>query len=92
MAGSLHFEQVCHGTGINPEIIIGYWRLAHEAYPNRFGYEAAGMTGKAAVVKGRTAAQRGTIPTVNWEPPLCQAFCEAVETTAIRRGAERWEG
>jgi len=52
--------------------------LAHKAHPNRFCYEAVGMTGKAAVV--------------NWENPLFGAFCEAVETTAIRRGAERWEG
>ena len=62
----------------NSRLIIGYWRLAHKAHPNRFCYEAVGMTGKAAVV--------------NWENPLFGAFCEAAETTAIRRGAERWEG
>jgi hypothetical protein len=27
----------------------------------------------------------------NWEKPLFNAFCEAVETTAIRRGSDRWD-
>ena len=60
------------------EVIIGYWQLSHQAYPDRFRREAAGMI--------------GPVPEVNWENLLFSTFIEAVETTAIRRGSERWNG
>lgn len=60
------------------EAVIGYWKIANEEHPDRFQHEAAAMVGAS--------------PKVNWKTPLFNAFCEAVETTAIRRGADRWDG
>jgi hypothetical protein len=34
---------------------------------------------------------RSELPGDNWKHPLYWAFSEAVETTAARRGVERWE-
>ena len=60
------------------DIIIDYWRLTRDSCPERFANEAA--------VMARNSDHS------NWEIPLFSAFTEAIETTALRRGIERWDG
>ncbi len=54
--------------------VLGCWELARTQRPQRFEREAAGLTGVAQ-------------PSLD---VLFDAMVEAVEVTALQRGAERW--
>jgi len=54
--------------------VVGYWELARELRPERFEREAEGLAGVAR-------------PSLD---ALFGAMVEAVEVTALQRGAERW--
>lgn len=55
------------------------WEHAAHAYPERFSAESASFAGEN--ITGQTS----------WPDSLFSVFAEAVEVTAIQRGAERWE-
>ena len=61
------------------EAITQAWEQAYTTYPNRFNAETASFAGKD--IAGKT----------QWPGQLFTLFAEAVEVTAIQRGAERWE-
>jgi len=61
------------------ERIVGHWRLIHEWDEARFRADA-----------GRLLPALGNW--YNWEKPLLKALEEAVEATAVIRGADRWGG
>lgn len=60
------------------DAIVHYWEVLHEAHGNRFQREAATQMG-------------GTFSASLWKNSLFRAVTEAVEFTAIQRGAERWQ-
>ena len=70
--------------GKRKDIIIHYWELVHLAYERRFQHDAVKIAGEGAQVTGIESNWR------NWQIPLFKGFTEAVETTAIKRGTERW--
>ncbi|MGC9490954.1 MAG: methyltransferase domain-containing protein [Thermovirgaceae bacterium] len=55
------------------------WQMQHDAFPNRFDTESSSFAGIDLTEK------------VDWPESLFSFFSEAVEVTAIQRGAERWE-
>ncbi len=55
------------------------WEKTFEAYPVRFSTEASSFAGARITDESR------------WPDILFSLFAEAVEVTAIQRGAERWE-
>ncbi|MES0490758.1 MAG: methyltransferase domain-containing protein [Leptospirales bacterium] len=59
------------------EHIVYYWRILNENKSGRFFTEARKFAGQK-------------LPEKNWENPLFSALVEAVETTAMQRGVERW--
>jgi hypothetical protein len=59
--------------------MIFYWETQHEQYPVLFRSDFSRFTGASIM------------PTDNWKNTLFWTFSEAVETTAARRGVERWE-
>jgi len=59
--------------------IVDYWKVMHDAYPERFNYEIELLCGKSNYNKG------------NWENKLFTVFSEAIEVTAVQRGVPRWE-
>jgi hypothetical protein len=63
----------------NKEKLIYYWKLLHEKLHDNFISDFSRFTGQRRP------------PKAGWENPLYWAFSEAVETTAARRGVERWE-
>jgi hypothetical protein len=58
------------------EPIMFYWEHARALHERRFDHELLNLTG----VKGAD----------NWQNPAFQRLVEAVEVTAVQRGAERW--
>lgn len=56
--------------------VVGYWEIARERRPERFAREAEGLAGTSEPGLG----------------VLFEAMVEAVEVTAMQRGAERWAG
>jgi len=62
------------------DLIIHYWRALYHQETQLFQMEATRLKGRP--LEG----------TKNWELPLFLAFQEAVESTAVLRGVERWEG
>ena len=61
------------------DCIIHYWERMKAAYKHRFAFETAKFTGKSLENAD------------NWQTSLFSAFSEAVEVTAIQRGAARWQ-
>jgi hypothetical protein len=59
--------------------IIHCWRGLNGAFDVRFRNEAQSLVGRQPLDRSR------------WEIQLFNRFVEAIETTAIQRGAERWE-
>ena len=59
--------------------ICGTWEHYHQEYPARFGTETESFCGRE--IAGRA----------QWQDRLFSLFAEAVEVTALLRGAERWE-
>lgn len=57
-------------------VIVDYWQRAAEALPKRFAVELGHLTGRP-----------GADPEAGFD-----ALVEAVETTALQRGAARWQG
>ena len=57
------------------DCIIGYWELLKDHDAQRFEREAETLL---------------TLPTSNWQQPLFAEFCQAIEVTALQRGANRW--
>ena len=55
------------------------WEIQHDAFPTRFDTESSSFAGIDLAEK------------VDWPEHLFSFFSEAVEVTAIQRGAERWE-
>ena len=66
------------------DIIINYWELVNQAYERRFQHDAVKITGEGVPVTVIAGNWR------NWQIPLFKGFIEAVETTAVKRGTERW--
>ena len=60
------------------DCIIFYWGKLRSAHENRFDTEASKMIGTI-------------ISSDNWENLLFQSVSEAIETTAIQKGCERWQ-
>ena len=58
--------------------IIHYWEIMKKAYSVRFFRDITKIGTHRHIVEG------------NWKEPLFAGFVEAVETTAVRRGVERW--
>lgn len=56
--------------------VVGCWEIAREERPERFAREAEGLAGTSEPGLG----------------VLFEAMVEAVEVTAMQRGAERWAG
>ncbi len=65
--------------GKRKECIIDYWTIMRARNPHRFDFETGKLAG-AEVTLGR-----------NWENRLFNVVTEAIEVTAIQRGADRWE-
>jgi SAM-dependent methyltransferase len=61
------------------DILMHYWEIMNEHLHEIFVSDFRRFTGLPA------------LPAENWKHPLYWSFTEAVETTAARRGAERWE-
>lgn len=61
------------------DILMHYWEIMNEHLHEIFVSDFRRLTGLPA------------LPAENWKHPLYWFFTEAVETTAARRGAERWE-
>jgi hypothetical protein len=59
------------------DAIVFYWESARQQYERRFDHELVKFTGRKP-------------ETGNWQNPGFQRLVEAVEVTAIQRGAERW--
>jgi hypothetical protein len=59
------------------DAIVFYWESVRQRLERRFDHELVSFTGKKP-------------ETGNWQNPGFQRLVEAVEVTAIRRGAERW--
>ncbi len=59
--------------------IIDTWERSAAVFPERFDAEVSAFAGKSIT------------SSVNWPGALFFLFSEAVEVTAIQRGAERWE-
>lgn len=59
------------------DAIVFYWGKVRERHARRFEHEVSEFTGRRLVLG-------------NWENAAFQRLTEAVETTAIQRGAERW--
>lgn len=59
--------------------LIHYWEFLNERLHDIFASDFTRFTGLPA------------LPADNWKNPLYWSFSEAVETTAARRGIERWE-
>ena len=58
------------------DVIIQYWRIIRDNFPERFRREMTGLTGR--------------VMEENWEKVLFSALSDAVEFTALQRGVERW--
>jgi len=61
------------------DAVLHYWGAMRQRYPRRFAREAMTLVSEPVASSG------------NWERPLFAAFCEAIETTAVQRGCNRWE-
>ncbi len=59
------------------DAIVSYWEKVRERHERRFDHDLAGFTG-------------GTAGLPNWQGAAFQRLVEAVEVTAVQRGAERW--
>lgn len=59
------------------EAILHYWEIIRQSHPGRFFSEARKFAGPGLAES-------------NWQTPLFSALVEAVETTALQRGVERW--
>jgi hypothetical protein len=59
------------------DAIVFYWESVRQRYERRFDHELVNFTGKKP--------EAG-----NWQNPGFERLVEAVEVTAIQRGAERW--
>ncbi|MFH2143049.1 MAG: methyltransferase domain-containing protein [Bacteroidota bacterium] len=59
------------------EIIIHYWQISNNSFPERFKNETHKFTGSSI--------------TSNWENQLFHSFSEAIEFTSIKRGVNRWK-
>jgi len=59
------------------DAIVFYWDQVRQRHARRFEHELAEFTGSR-------------LPGANWENGAFQRLIEAVETTAIQRGTERW--
>lgn len=59
--------------------ITHYWSGIREVHRARFQFEAERLAGKSVLHDG------------SWDKVLFGAFEEAIETTALQRGVERWE-
>lgn len=71
------------------DIIIQYWELVNQAYERRFQHDAVKIIGES--ISGEDPRLMGIDSNWrNWQNPLYKGFTEAVETTAVRRGTERW--
>ncbi|MEI7733622.1 MAG: methyltransferase domain-containing protein [Verrucomicrobiota bacterium] len=61
------------------DCMIDYWSRMRERHQHRFSFEIGKLIGSEIAIS------------TNWENRLFNAVAEAVEFTAIQRGAERWE-
>jgi SAM-dependent methyltransferase len=57
------------------DCIVGYWEFLHKHDPRRFMKEAQTLA---------------TLPSDNWQNVLYSRMCNAIEATALQRGAGRW--
>jgi len=63
----------------NRDKMVFYWEMLNENLPDIFNSDFSRFTGKE------------NLHMDNWKNVLFWTFSEAVETTASRRGVERWE-
>lgn len=56
--------------------IIHYWEISRSRHERRFDHELVNLT--------------GVMDSGNWQVPAFRRLVEAVEVTALQRGAERW--
>ena len=61
------------------ECIVDYWRVLRNAIPARFDYETSKFIGTVRLTSS------------DWESQMFSSVVEAIETTALHRGCERWE-
>ena len=57
--------------------IVFFWEKVREQHERRFDHELVNLTGR-------------TLTSGNWQNTAFQRLVEAVEVTAVQRGAERW--
>ena len=61
------------------DYIVDYWRVLRNATPARFDYETSKFIGTVRLTSS------------DWESQMFSSVVEAIETTALHRGCERWE-
>lgn len=70
------------------DVIKDYRDIINKKYPARFANETARFTGSSTTLISASLNERNK----KWHEELYSAVVEAVEITAIQRGAGRWDG